>query len=201
MNSEHKVEHYEHFKHFEQKNTNNMDLGVISVRYAKALLRGSMDLHVEDKVYAEMQSIAQSYINVPALRHTMDNPMLPRDQKAELLKAAAGGEVCDITSRFIDLVLNEGREKAAQFIANSYITLYRQQKNITRGKLTTAVPASTEMIEKMQRMVASRSHGTVEFETEVNPEIIGGFILDYDTYRMDASVLGKLRTIEKQLAN
>lgn len=178
-----------------------MDLGVISVRYAKALLRGSLELHLEDRVYAEMQDIAQSYIKVPALRHTMDNPMLPRSQKAELLKAAAGGKVCDITSRFIDLVLNEGREKAAQFIANSYITLYRQQKNITRGKLTTAVPASSEMIEKMQRMVASRTNGTVEFETEVDHEIIGGFILDYDTFRLDASVAGKLRDVKKALAN
>lgn len=178
-----------------------MDLGVISVRYAKALLRASLEAKVEDKVYAEMLTLANSYIKVPQLRHTMDNPMLPRDQKAQLLKAAAGNEVSDLTSRFIDLVLQEDREKAAQFIANSYVTLYRQQKNITRGKLTTAVPASPEMIKKMQRMVASRSKGTVEFETEVNPDIIGGFILDYDTYRMDASVLGKLRTIKKQLAN
>ena len=177
-----------------------MDLGVISVRYAKALLRGSLDLKVEDTVYAEMQAIANSYISVPALRHTMDNPMLPREQKAQLLKAAAGGEVTDITSRFIDLVLQEGREKAAQFIANSYITLYRQQKNITRGKLTTAVPASAEMIEKMQRMVANRTSGTVEFETEVDPDIIGGFILDYDTFRLDASVAGKLRNVKKALA-
>lgn len=176
-----------------------MDLGVVSVRYARALLNGSTELGLEDRVYAEMQALAQSYIDVKELRHTIDNPMLPREQKAQLLKAAAGGDVTDITSRFINLVLQEDREKAAQFIANSYITLYRQQKNITRGKLTTAVPVSDAMKEKMRAMVASRSHGTVEFETEVNPAIIGGFILDYDTYRMDASVLGKLRAIEKQL--
>lgn len=176
-----------------------MDLGVVSVRYARALLNGSTELGLEDRVYAEMQALAQSYIEVKELRHTIDNPMLPREQKAQLLKAAAGGDVTDITSRFINLILQEDREKAAQFIANSYITLYRQQKNITRGKLTTAVPVSDAMKEKMRAMVASRSHGTVEFETEVNPAIIGGFILDYDTYRMDASVLGKLRAIEKQL--
>lgn len=178
-----------------------MDLGVISVRYARALLKGSTQAKVEDQVYDEMQALAKSYILVPALRHTIDNPMLPREKKAQLLKAAVGEKVSEITARFIELVLQEGREKEMQFMANSYVTLYRQQKNITRGKLTTAVPASAEMIEKMQRMVASRSNGTVEFETEVKPEIIGGFILDYDTFRMDASVLGKLRAVKKQLAN
>ena len=35
----------------------------------------------------------------------------------------------------------------------------------------------------------------VEFETEVNPDIIGGFILEYDTFRMDASVKAKLNSI------
>lgn len=177
-----------------------MDLGVISVRYARALLTACTQAKLEDKVYGEMQTLANSFVKVPQLRHTLDNPMLPSKQKAELIKAAAGGDVTDITSRFIDLVLKEDREKATQFIANSYITLYRQQKNITSGKLTTAVPASDEVIAKMQSIVASRTNGTVEFVTEVNPDIIGGFILDYDTYRMDASVKNRLRAIEKQLA-
>ena len=48
-------------------------------------------------------------------------------------------------------------------------------------------------------MVESKTNGTVEFETEVNPDIIGGFILEYDTYRMDASVKAKLNTILNQL--
>ena len=47
----------------------------------------------------------------------------------------------------------------------------------------------------MRKMVESRTQGIVEFETEVNPDIIGGFILDYDTYRMDASVKSQLNAI------
>ncbi|MBQ1583007.1 MAG: F0F1 ATP synthase subunit delta, partial [Prevotella sp.] len=48
---------------------------------------------------------------------------------------------------------------------------------------------------KMKRMVETKTQGTVEFQTEVDPEIIGGFILEYDTYRMDASVKTKLNSI------
>ena len=47
----------------------------------------------------------------------------------------------------------------------------------------------------MRQMVESKTNGTVEFETEVNPDIIGGFILEYDSYRMDASVKAKLNSI------
>ena len=47
----------------------------------------------------------------------------------------------------------------------------------------------------MKQMVERKTQGTVEFNTEVNPDIIGGFILEYDTYRMDASVKTKLNAI------
>lgn len=176
-----------------------MDIGVISVRYARALLKCSVESKVEDQVYQEMQTLAESYIAVPELRRTIDNPMMGRDKKAEVLKAAAGGNVSEITVRLIDLVLNEGRENMVQFIANSYITLYRQQKNIIRGRLTTAVAVSDAMEQKMRQMVEKRTNGTVEFTTDVDPEILGGFILEYDTYRMDTSVKSQLSNILKQL--
>ena len=52
----------------------------------------------------------------------------------------------------------------------------------------------------MKAMVESKTKGTVEFETEVNPDIIGGFVLEYDTYRLDASVQSQLRGILSQLS-
>ena len=51
----------------------------------------------------------------------------------------------------------------------------------------------------MQKMVEAKIQGTVEFVTEIDPDIIGGFILEYDTYKMDASVKSKLRSILSQL--
>ena len=170
-------------------------IGVISVRYARALLKSATDAKIEQQVYAEMQQIAKSYIEVPQLRSTIDNPMLSKDKKQALLLTAAGREPSDLMKVFISLVLKEDRESVMQFIANSYVTLYRQQKNVIRGRLITAAAVSPETEQKMRQMVESKTNGTVEFESQVNPDIIGGFILEYDTYRMDASVKTKLNSI------
>ncbi len=153
-----------------------MDIGVISVRYARALIKAALGMKLEDQVYQEMQTLFKSYIDVPELRFTIDNPMLSKDKKEALLITALGKEPTELSRKFIALVLKEDRESTLQFMAASYITLYRKQKNIIRGK-----------------------KGTVEFKTEVNPELIGGFILEYDTYRMDASVKTKLNNILTQL--
>jgi F-type H+-transporting ATPase subunit delta len=172
-----------------------MDIGVISVRYARALLKSATDAKIEQQVYAEMQQIAKSYIEVPQLRSTIDNPMLSKDKKEALLLTAAGKEPSPLMKAFVQLVLKEDRESVMQFIANSYVTLYRQQKNVIRGRLITAAAVSPETEQKMRQMVESKTNGTVEFESQVNPDIIGGFILEYDTYRMDASVKTKLNSI------
>lgn len=58
-----------------------MDLGLISVRYARALLKASTEAKLENKIYQEMQTLAKSYIDVPELRFTIDNPMLSKKQK------------------------------------------------------------------------------------------------------------------------
>ena len=184
-----------------------MDIGVISVRYARALLKSASEAKLEAKVYAEMQTLAESYLRVPELRFTIDNPMLAKDKKEDLLLTACGATagkgkdsgVSELTSRFVHLVIEEGRENALQFMANSYITLYRQQKNIIRGRLITAAAVSPATAQKRRQMVESKTQGTVEFQTEVNPDIIGGFILEYGTYRMDASVKSKLKSILTEL--
>ncbi len=177
-----------------------MDIGVISVRYARALLKSATEAKIEDAVYAEMQQLAKSYVEVPQLRFTIDNPMLSKDKKEALLLTAVGEKPSDLTKTFIKLVLKEDRERVMQFIANSYVTLYRQQKNVIRGRLITAAAVSPATEQKMRQMVEGKTNGTVEFESEVDPDIIGGFILEYDTYRMDASVKTKLNSILTQLS-
>ena len=177
-----------------------MDIGVISVRYARALLKSATDAKQEAAVYQEMVLLAKSFIEVHELRHTIDNPMLAKDKKQMLLETAVGGEQASALSKaFIALVLKEGRESMIQFMANSYVTLYRQQKNIILGRLTTATRVSAAMEQKMRTVVEAKTKGTVEFETQVDPDIIGGFVLEYDTYRMDASVKSKLNAILTQL--
>ena len=165
-----------------------MDLGVISVRYARALLKGALAEKQEDKLYKDMQILLQSYIEVPELRITIDNPILSKSK-----------DVTSLTKRFIALVLKEDRETALQFMAASYITLYRKHKNITRGKLITASAVSQNTVDKMKQMVEDRTQGSVEFNTKIDNELIGGFILEYDDYRMDASVKSKLRGILSEL--
>ena len=74
-----------------------MDIGVISVRYARALIKSALSMKLEDQVYQEMQTLYQSYIDVPELRFTIDNPMLSKDKKNTLLTTALGKQPSELS--------------------------------------------------------------------------------------------------------
>lgn len=176
-----------------------MDIGVVSARYARALLKFACQQKEEDRVYTEMETLAASYLEVPELRRALDNPGYDAEQKARVLRQAAGGKVSESTTRFLNLVLKEHRESFLQFMALNYVTLYRELKKVVRVALTTAVPLMEHEEEMLRELVEHKSHEHVDFLSKVDAGLIGGFILDYDTYRLDASVAGELRRISQQL--
>ena len=105
------------------------------MRYAKALLAYADEKGTEDIVYEEAGILADSFSRIPELRQALDNPVLPAETKLKLIcEAAGGGKVSEELKRFVELVLEERREKFLQFMIMSYIDLYRKQKNISVGK-------------------------------------------------------------------
>lgn len=175
-----------------------MDAGIISMRYAKALLSYARGNKAEDKVYEEMQILSRSFAKFPALRSAIDNPVLKYSEKISLICNAAGIKVSEEFTRFVGLVLKERREKYLQSMSLMYIDLYRKLKNIAIGKLITAWPVSKEMEDRMKQMVVRRTHGTVEFEMKVDPSLEGGFIFEAGTYRLDASVASQFKRVKRQ---
>ncbi len=176
-----------------------MNTGVISKRYAKALYQFAEETKKQEVVYRAMTVLAESFLQVPELRKALDNPLLSAEQKLTLLCSAAGGvNVCPELKRFMTLVLDRHRESVMQFIACSYIDLYRKKKDILIGKLTTAIPVDKRIEDRMRAIIMRGTKGTVEFETVVEPSIEGGFILDIDFNRLDASIATQLNRVRRQ---
>ena len=98
-----------------------MDIGLIAVRYARALLKAAIDDRCYEDVYNNMTNLLECYLHVPELRPAVCNPMYSRSKKSSVVLAACGTPAVELTKRFIALVLREGREEVLQFIASSFI--------------------------------------------------------------------------------
>ncbi|MCF0179991.1 MAG: F0F1 ATP synthase subunit delta [Bacteroidales bacterium] len=177
-----------------------MDIGVIAKRYARALLRYAQEEKTEDIVYQEVLQLIDSWGKVPQLAKVLGNPLLPAVQKEQVICQAASTKVSSVFQKFATLVVAHRRESFMLFIAHSYVTLYREYKHISIGKLITAVPASEEISKRLEKMVEDRSKNSIDviMETSVDPSILGGFIFQLDDMRLDASVSTQFEQIKKQ---
>ena len=158
-----------------------MNTGMIPVRYAKALLEFAYEKKCAEQVYAEMSAVAGSFEREHALRRVLDNPVLPVDKKTELIRTAGGGRTSEVFDRFVWLVLHNRRERYLQSISLMYLDLYRKLNRISTIDL-----------------IASETNGKVELKTSVRPELLGGFVFEMDSERLDASIATQLRNIKKQ---
>lgn len=179
-----------------------MDIGVIASRYAKTLLKFASENGEEARVFDEMNQLSQAFLAQPILQTALTNPVIADKDKTELLLAAVGGkeQTTSSTHKFFALVVGNHRTEQMLFIANAYISAYLKAKNIVRGKLTLASSVSEATQKRLKEILESKAQTNLLFETEIDPEIQGGFILQYDTYRYDASLKAQLARLHRELA-
>ena len=176
-----------------------MNTGMISSRYATALLKYVVETGNEEKVYRQVLALNASLKALPQLRNLIDNPMTVTDgQKFSLLVSALDGEeMADELQRFIRLVMKKRRMKLLRFMLLSFVSQYRETHNIKESRLITATPAP-DLETRISEIVKERKGDSVLFEHRIDPEIIGGFIFEIDGLRLDASTASQLQSVRRQ---
>lgn len=174
-----------------------MNEGMISKRYARALLQYAVGQKAEDVVFSEMKRLAATFAEEPKLRIVLENPMLSKENKQKLILAVLDNKASKQYEQFVSLVVKQNRESHLRNMALSYMDLYCELKNINTAKLVTATEVDSATVERMKVLAQKVRPGRLDFETHVNPDIDGGFILYVDTYRLDASIKTQLRKIKQ----
>jgi F-type H+-transporting ATPase subunit delta len=176
-----------------------MNEGLVSLRYATALYEFAQNSQSEDSVYEEVKKLLVAYTQFPELRQSICHPALTVETKKELLQSITGGQKTSILSKFFDLVFHNRREYKLNIFALKYLEVYRERKNILAGELTLASDMSSDIESRLVEIVEKQVKGKLELKKSIDPEIIGGFILQAGDYRWDASIAGQLRRIRKSL--
>jgi len=177
-----------------------MNEGLISKRYARALYRHAAKMGEETLLYRRMQILETLLRQMPALKASLNSPVVKSQDKLALLRNATGDNVEQSYLDFIELVVTNERCAALQMIALGYQSIYRQMKNICVVHLVTAKQISDKSLERIRLVTEQQTHGTVEFSNQIDPDIDGGFIFQLNDLRIDASVRGQLDRINRRLA-
>lgn len=174
-----------------------MNTGVIATRYAKALLDYAVLKGAEDATYSNMMQLLYTLQNVRELPVVLRNPSLSKKERVNLLCSAV--EPSTLFKDFAQLVVRHGREDMLLFIAHAYITLYRKSKGIYAAKFVTAFPLDDGFAAEVEAIIEKSAGAKVELECVTDESLIGGFVIEANSLRLDASIKGRLAGIKKQL--
>jgi len=175
-----------------------MDAGIISHRYAKAIFQFAAERKEEDRLRDELLFLSKQFQSVPLLSRTLDDPTVSSAVKIKLLTTAAGQDISDTCDKAIHLIVKNKRTQYIQNIALMYDKVYRKAKGMIIMKLVTTEPASNEVKDRLVDLVKKQS-SQVEFVTAIDKDMIGGFILEIDDLRLDASVRNLLKQLRLEL--
>ena len=149
-----------------------MNTGIISSRYATALLRYVEETGGGERVCAQVHRL---------LDHPEQNP----------------GPLEPELDRFVRLLVSNGRLEDVRFMLRSFLSMYYRSRGIRVARLTTAV-AAPGLEQKIRSLLEKQLGCEVRVESSVDPDLIGGFTLEVDDHLLDASVRRQVETIRRQ---
>ena len=83
-----------------------MDIGIISRRYARALLDFACERANETTVYQQIGVLLEHYAQIKDIRRAVENPVVDKEEKIKLLQnATAGKDTSPELTRFFGLLL------------------------------------------------------------------------------------------------
>ena len=178
-----------------------MNTEVVSSRYAKALLSYVTEAGTGEKVYSQVCDIVQKMHLVPQLReYVLKLDEITLEKKAGLLSAALDEPLADELVNFMKLVDSHRRMELFQSMLWSFIRRYQEAAGMKVGSLITAT-SDDGLCERLEDILGKRTSSKVDFSCKVDPELIGGFVLELDGYRLDASTRSALNRIRKRLVD
>lgn len=176
-----------------------MDNGLIPRRYAKALYKFALEKGETEKIYELSKRLIDAFRENPELQKVLSNPFVSEEDKQSLLLAAAG-EKNDIFKQFVLLILSQKRVEYAYSMMLAYRDIYRKENHISQARITTASKLDETRMNKLRKLVTDAfKDSKLEFSEAVDPSLIGGFKIDVDSVRMDASLSNELEQLRQTL--
>jgi len=181
----------------------NIYMSVIRIasRYAKSLLDLATEQGKVDKVLEDMQTFNEA-VAQRDFELVLKSPIIKSDKKQAIIKEIFGGQFDELTMMFLEVIVRKGREPYLAPISKEFLAQYKATQKVSSIRLTTATelaPASMETIKK-QLLASAATDENVEIETVINPDLIGGFVIEFDDKLYDASVAHKLELLRKEFS-
>lgn len=163
-----------------------MNIGLVANRYARALLVFAHQQNALERVHADVLRLQKALQE--ELAHSGNDGIL----------ATCIPQLGPEVQQFLRVVAMNGRADNLPAMLRQFLIHYNQEKGIATASLVSAAPLPS-LEKKLLVLLHDKGYTDVDFTTSIDPSLIGGFILQIEDQRLDASLASQLKLLKKEL--
>ena len=172
----------------------------IAAPYARALFDFSVEQNIMHQITADFQNLDIFLAETPELLEYLNNPIVNQKVKSEILTKALKSQLNTETFKFLMVLVERDRINLLTTIIESYLELIYQTASIKMIEVSTASAFTNlqkdTLIQKLKELTNARE---IRLVINVEPSLIGGFLIKTDSKVIDFTVKNQLQKLAKHL--
>jgi F-type H+-transporting ATPase subunit delta len=171
----------------------------IAVVYSRSLFEVAMEHDALDRIHDELGQFCDALSESRELQIFFFSPYFSSEEK----KDGIGKLVEDADEhfvRFLELLAERHRLPVIFRIRRAFEDLWAEEKKLLPVSVTAAVELDEELVNGIGERIEEQTGRDVELTSRVDPDVLGGLVLQVGNMVLDASVRNRLEQLRKQVA-
>jgi F-type H+-transporting ATPase subunit delta len=172
----------------------------VAAPYARALFDFSVEKNIMHQITADFQNLDLFLEKTPELMKYLTNPVVKQEVKSAILTKTLKSQLNTETFNFLMVLVERDRINLLTSVIDSYLELIYQTASIKMIEVSTASAFTNlqkdTLIQKLKELTNARE---IRLVINVEPSLIGGFLIKTDSKVIDFTVKNQLQSLAKHL--
>ncbi len=164
--------------------------------YADALFGAAKDAGKLDQIHEQLGEFADALAESRDMQLFLFSPYFSSAEKLEGLEKALSGAEPELVN-FLELLIEKHRMPVIFRIRRQFDDLWKKENKRLDVTVTSAVELDPDVVEGIGKRIEEQTGQTIELESRVDPNVLGGLVLQVGNVVLDASIRNRLEKLRK----
>jgi F-type H+-transporting ATPase subunit delta len=170
----------------------------IAAVYARSLFEVAKDQGKLDDVREQLGAFADALDDTRELQVFFFSPYFSTQEKEDGLERAVA-DADPVILNFLKLLIEKHRMPVIFRIRAEYDRLWEEENKLLPVEITSAIELDQDIVKQLGDRISEQTGRTVELSSRVEPDILGGIVVQVGNAVLDASVRNRLEQLRRQV--
>jgi F-type H+-transporting ATPase subunit delta len=167
--------------------------------YATALFAVAKDKGKLDAIRDQLGQFVDALNENRDMQLFLFSPYFSSAEKIDGMKRAVTDAEPELLN-FLELLLEKGRMPVIFRVRRQFDALWNKENKRLGVTVTSAVELDPDVVKRIGSEIEQQTGNTVELESRVDPDILGGLVLQVGNMVLDTSIRNRLEKLRKSVA-